>query len=133
MVKHYARRFHNLSSFRRICFTMPEIVFKHMGRNSVSYNSVLCCAATGDENIESGGFDTIHGDHAVRFYGCTCHFLIKSTGNAGFNFFTFDNLADCSNYATSTLNNAEKSYQRIIPTFLSNILEKLKLYNRSFH
>jgi len=103
---------------------------QHMGRNSVSYNSVLCCAATGVENNEGGGFETIHGDHAVRLHGRTYHFLTTSTGNAGLNFFTFDNLANCTTYATTTLNNAERGYQRIIPTFLTNIFQELKTYNR---
>jgi len=102
---------------------------QHMGRNSVSYNSVLCCAATGVENNEGGGFETIHGDHAVRLHGRTYHFLTTSTGNAGLNFFTFDNLAKCTAYATTTLNNAERGYQRIIPAFLTNIFQELKTYN----
>jgi len=101
----------------------------HMGRNSVSYNSVLCCAATGVENNEGGGFETIHGEHAVRLHGRTYHFLPTSMGNAGLNLFTFDNLANCTNYATTTLNNAEKGYQRIIPIFLANIFHELKLHN----
>ena len=101
----------------------------HMGRNSVSYNNVLCCAAVGVENNEGGGFETIHGNHAVRLHGRTYHFLTSSEGNAGLNFFTFDNLANCTNYASS-LNNIDKGYQRIIPTFLANIFEELKTYNR---
>ena len=38
-----------------------------------------------------GGFDTIHGDHAVRLHGRTYHFLTDNQGNAGLNIFTFDN------------------------------------------
>jgi len=101
----------------------------HMGRNSVSYNSVLCCAATGVENNDGGGFEHIHGDHAVRLHGRTYHFLTTSTGNAGLNFFTFDNLANCTHYATTTLNNTERGYERIIPTFLGNIFRELKEFN----
>ena len=102
---------------------------QHMGRNSVSYNNVLCCSATAVQNNEGGGFDTIHGDHAVRLHGRTYHFLTDSRGNAGLNFFTFDNLANCTNYATTTLNNPERGFQRIIPTFLRNIFQELKTYN----
>jgi len=101
-----------------------------MGRNSVSYNSVLCCAATGVDNNEGGGFETIHGDHAVRLHGRTYHYLTSSTGNAGLNYFTFDSLANCTTYATTTLNNAEKGYQRIIPSFLNNIFQELKQHNK---
>ena len=101
----------------------------HMGRNSVSYNNVLCCSATGVQNGEGGGFDTIHGDHAVRLHGRTYHFLTNSQGNAGLNFFTFDNLANCTNYATTALNNAERGFQRIIPSYLRNIFQELKIYN----
>jgi len=101
----------------------------HMGRNSVSYNSVLSCAATGVENNDGGGFEHIHGEHAVRLHGRTYHFLTTSAGNAGLNFFTFDNLANCTNYATSSLNNEKKGYQRIIPTFLENIFRELIEYN----
>jgi len=100
-----------------------------MGRNSVSYNSVLSCAATGVENNDGGGFEHIHGEHAVRLHGRTYLFLTTSTGNAGLNFFTFDNLANCTEYATTTLNNEEKGYQRIIPSFLSNIFRELKEFN----
>jgi len=103
---------------------------QHMGRNSVSYNSVLCCAATGVENNEGGGFETIHGDHAVKLHGRTYHFLPTSAGNGGLNFFTFDNLANCSNYATTTLNNSEVGYTRIIPKFLSDIYQEMKIHNR---
>jgi len=95
----------------------------------VSYNSVLCCAATGVENNDGGGFERIHGDHAVRLHGRTYHFLPTSSGNAGLNFFTFDNLANCTDYATKTLNDAARGYQRIIPTFLENIFNELKRYN----
>jgi len=102
---------------------------QHMGRNSVSYNSVLSCAATGVENNDGGGFEHIHGEHAVRLHGRTYHFLTTSTGNAGLNFFTFDNLANCTEYATSTLNNEERGYQRIIPSFLANIFRELKEFN----
>ena len=102
---------------------------QHMGRNSVSYNNVLCCAATGVENHEGGGFETIHGDHAVRLHGRTYHYLTSSTGNAGLNFFTFDSLANCTHYATNSLNNAEKGFERIIPTFLANIFDELKTHN----
>ena len=101
----------------------------HMGRNSVSYNNVLCCAATGVENNEGGGFEVIHGNHAVRLHGRTYHFLTNSSGNAGLNFFTFDNLANCTDYATNTLNNESKGYQRIIPLFLENIFNELKQFN----
>ena len=101
----------------------------HMGRNSVSYNNVLCCAATGVENNEGGGFEVIHGDHAVRLHGRTNHYLTSSTGNAGLNFFTFDSLANCTQYATNTLNNESRGYQRIIPSFLKNIFNELKEYN----
>jgi len=105
----------------------------HMGRNSVSYNSVLCCAATGVENNEGGGFDVIHGDHAVRLHGRTYHFLPTSAGNGGLNYFTFDSLASCTEYATTTLNNAAKGYQRIIQPFLKDIYEELMQYNAICH
>jgi len=82
---------------------------QHMGRNSVSYNSVLSCAATGVENNDGGGFEHIHGEHAVRLHGRTYHFLTTSTGNAGLNFFTFDNLANCTNYATCSYAYLDKS------------------------
>jgi len=78
--------------FPQLNFLPPNILhyardrILHMGRNSVSYNSVLCCAATGVENNEGGGFDVIHGDHAVRLHGRTYHFLPTSAGNCGLNF-----------------------------------------------
>ena len=101
----------------------------HMSRNSVSYNSVLCCAATGVENNEGGGFEVIHGNHAVKLHGRTYHYLTSSAGNGGLNFFTFDNLANCTNYATRTLNDTAKGYQRIIPSFLQDIFNELKQFN----
>jgi len=104
-----------------------------MGRNSVSYNSVLCCAATGVENNEGGGFEVIHGDHAVRLHGRTYHFLTTSAGNGGLNYFTFDSLATCTDYATTTLNNTAKGYQRIIQPFLKDIYGELMQYNAICH
>ena len=101
----------------------------HMGRNSVSYNSLLSCAATAVENGEGGGFDVIHGDHAVRLHGRTYHFVPSSKGKGGIQYFTFDSLANCRKYATEKLNNEEKGYVRIIPFFLDNIFKELQHYN----
>jgi len=70
------------------------------------------------------------GDHAVKLHGRTYHFLPSTAGNGGLNFFTFDNLANCSNYAISTLNNTEAGYIRIIPKFLSDIYQEMKAFNR---
>ena len=100
-----------------------------MGRNSVSYNSLLSCAATAVENGEGGGFDVIHGDHAVRLHGRTYHFVPSSKGKGGIQYFTFDSLANCRKYATEKLNNEEKGYVRIIPFFLDNIFKELQHYN----
>ena len=50
----------------------------HMSRNSVSYNSVLSCAATAVENDEGGGFEVIHGNHAVKHHGRTYHYLTST-------------------------------------------------------
>jgi len=122
--------FPQLQELPRIMIHYITDRLQHMGRNSVSYNSVLCCAATGVENNEGGGFETIHGDHAVRLHGRTYHFLPTSAGNGGLSFFTFDNLANCSSYATATLNNSEAGYTRIIPKFLSDIFQEMKTHNR---
>ena len=56
--------------------------------------SVLCCAATGVENNDGGGFEVIHGNHAVKLKGRTYHYLTSSTGNGGLNFCALDNLAN---------------------------------------
>ena len=40
----------------------------NMGRNSVSYDNVLCCSATGAQNSDGGGFETMHGIHADRLH-----------------------------------------------------------------
>jgi len=93
----------------------------------------MSCAATGVENNEGGGFDVIHGDHAVRLHGRTYHFLPTSAGNCGLNFFTFDSLANCTEYATTTLNNSAKGYQRIIQSFLKDIYAELMENNAICH
>ena len=101
----------------------------HMGRNSVSYNSVLSCAATGVENDTGGGFEIIHGNHAVKLHGRTYHYLTSTSGQGGIQYFTFDRMANCVQYATTTLNNVEKGYERIITPFLENIFRELQRYN----
>ena len=101
----------------------------HMGRNCVSYNSVLSCAATGVENNEGGGFEVIHGDHAVRLHGRTYHYLPSTKGQGGLQYFTFDSLANCRKYATDALNNTARGYVRIIPNYLDGIFRELQLRN----
>ena len=101
----------------------------HMGRNSVSYNSVLSCAATGVENYEGGGFEVIHGEHAVRLHGRTYHYLPSTKGQGGLQYFTFDSLANCRNYATNALNNTSRGYVRIVPSYLDGIFRELQLRN----
>ena len=101
----------------------------HMSRNSVSYNTVLSCAATAVENDEGGGFEVIHGNHAVKLHGRTYHYLTSTSGQGGIQYFTFDRMANCVQYATSTLNNVERGYERIIAPYLENIFKELQEYN----
>jgi len=57
MAKRYKSRFHNWGNFQKY------------RRNSVRFNSILSCTATGVETNDGGGFEHIHGDHAARLDG----------------------------------------------------------------
>ena len=58
----------------------------HMGRNSVSYNNILCLGATGCENETGrGGYETINGDHSFLLHGRMYHYYQ----------ITIQKLADC--------------------------------------
>ena len=77
----------------------------HMGRNAVSYNNLLSLGACGVENeSETGGFETIHGDHSLLLHGRTYHFLPNNTRTGGLHFFTYDAMQEMQSYGDRTMN-----------------------------
>ena len=46
--------------------------------------------AVGVENGKEGGWEKIRGDHAVKLNGRTYHFLAKTGGRSGFQYFTYE-------------------------------------------
>jgi hypothetical protein len=71
-------------------FTLATTRIEHMSSNSTYYNNVLALGATGVDNGAGGGFEKMVGDHAIKLNGRTYHFLPKTGGSGGLQYFTFD-------------------------------------------
>ena len=65
---------------------------EHMSSNSTYYNNILSLGATGIDNGTSGGYEKMVGDHAIKLNGRTYHYLPKTGGAGGLEYFTFDAL-----------------------------------------
>gem|GEM_PF-2308791 len=98
----------------------------HMGRNAVSYNNLLSLGACGIENeSESGGFETIHGDHSLLLHGRTYHFLPNNTRTGGLYFFTYDAMQEMQSYGDRTMNTRNENGEIKHYRFYRNIGEAL--------
>jgi hypothetical protein len=58
-------------------------------QDSSLYNNVFALAVTGVSNDEGGGWDKIHGPHAVRISGRTYHKFLSSGRAGGLQYFMF--------------------------------------------
>ena len=98
----------------------------HMGRNAVSYNNLLSLGACGIENeSETGGFETIHGDHSLLLHGRTYHFLPNNTRTGGLYFFTYDAMQEMQSYGDRTMNTRNENGEIKHYRFYGNIGEAL--------
>ena len=98
----------------------------HMGRNAVSYNNLLSLGACGVENeSETGGFETIHGDHSLLLHGRTYHFLPNNTRTGGLHFFTYDAMQEMQSYGDRTMNTRNENGEIKHYRFYGNIGEAL--------
>ena len=98
----------------------------HMGRNAVSYNNLLSLGACGIENeSETGGFETIHGDHSLLLHGRTYHFLPNNTRTGGLYFFTYDAMQEMQSYGDRTMNTRNENGEIKHYLFYGNIGEAL--------
>ena len=106
----------------------------HMGRNSVSYNNILSLGATGVENeSNTGGYETIYGDHSVLLHGRTYHFLPNNSRTGGLYFFTYDAMQEMNEYGNNILNSRDKDNQikhyRFYSEIATDLYNELKLIN----
>ena len=94
----------------------------HMGRNSVSYNNVLSLGACGVENeSNTGGFESIHGDHSLLLHGRMYHFLPNNSRTGGLYFFTYDAMQEMQIYGDRTMNQRNNLGEVKHYRFYSNI------------
>jgi len=105
---------------------------QHFGRNSVSYNNILCLGATGVDNWSSNnGWEYRHGDYCVTLHGRTYHFLASSDGSNGLHFFLFDAQLDLLGHGDK-LNigpTGQVEYKRIYPEYLHTLFLELQQIN----
>jgi len=108
---------------------LPPVLLKycmqnknHMGRNSVSYNNVLSLGACGVENeSNTGGFESIHGDHSLLLHGRMYHFLPNNSRTGGLYFFTYDAMQEMQIYGDRTMNQRNNLGEVKHYRFYSNI------------
>ena len=55
------------------------------------YNNVLALSAVGVQNEEGGGWDQIHGNHAMQLHGRTYHKFHNSRASGGIQYFLHSN------------------------------------------
>ena len=58
------------------------------------YNNVLALSAVGVQNEEGGGWDQIHGNHAMQLHGRTYHKFHNSRASGGIQYFLHSNEAE---------------------------------------
>jgi hypothetical protein len=90
---------------------------EHMSPNATYYNNVLSLGATGVDNGAGGGFEKIVGDHAIKLNGRTYHYLPKTGGSGGLQYFTFDAMASLHSHGTSLNKNTTRG-EHIKATYL---------------
>jgi hypothetical protein len=60
-------------------------------KKSIVYNNVLALSAVGVENEAGGGWDQIHGNHAMQLHGRTYHKFHNSRASGGIQYFLHSN------------------------------------------
>jgi len=70
--------------------TEPDVACV-FGLASNVYNNMLALGAVGVDNGKGGGWDKIHGPHAMRLSGRTYHYLPTTQSTGGLQYFTFNN------------------------------------------
>jgi len=107
----------------------------HMGRNSVSYNNILCLGATGCENETGrGGYETINGDHSFLLHGRMYHCLPDhNSKTGGLYFFTYDAIQQMQEHGDKVLNIRDESgaikHYRFYGDIAANLYTELKINN----
>lgn len=96
-----------------------------MGPKSSYYNNILSMGVTGVDNGKGGGWESIRGDHAVKLNGRTYHFLPKTGGTGGLQYFTWDAAAAMSCYRDEI----NRRTEHVVKRNLTNLFEELKQCN----
>ena len=122
----YSEEYPRLQPLPPAILDLATNFINHMSRNSVTYNSILSLGATGIENGTGGGWERIHGDHAITLHGRTYHYLTTSTGMNGLKYFTYDAL-EAAKARGNSLNTAQG--MRCNTQFLEQIYNELKQTN----
>lgn len=94
----------------------------HMSPKCSFYNGVLALGATAVDNGTGGGWEKIIGDHSVKLHGRTYHFLPRTGGCGGLEYFTYNAQDSLTNHITSLNGN-------VCEYFLRKIFEELKITN----
>jgi hypothetical protein len=95
---------------------------EHMSPKSSFYNGVLALGATAVDNGTGGGWEKIIGDHAVKLHGRTYHFLPRTGGCGGLEYFTY-------NAQDSLLNHITALNGNVCEYYLKKIFDELKQTN----
>jgi len=105
---------------------------EHMNSNSTYYNNLLALGAVGVDNGKGGGYEKLVGDHALKLNGRTYHFLPKTGGSGGLEYFTFD-AGEALLAKGVSLNKESKRGEHIKATNLHKLFEELKQTNCHVH
>jgi hypothetical protein len=98
---------------------------EHMGPKSSYYNNILSMGVTGIDNGKGGGWESIRGAHAIKLNGRTYHYLPKTGGTGGLQYFTWD--ASDAMYAHSA--DINRRTEHVMQSNLQHIYRELQQCN----
>jgi hypothetical protein len=100
---------------------------EHFSARSSFYNGILALGATGVDNGRGGGWESIHGEHAVKLNGRTYHHINTAHRNGGLHHFIWD---ETSLFEHSHGLNSGRQAFRVEDEFLHRIYREQQQCNR---
>ena len=89
---------------------------------------IISCFKVGVDNGKGGGYEKLVGDHALKLNGRTYHYIPKTGGSGGLEYFTFDALEALQQHGAS-MNKESKFGEHVKSSFLQQLFEELKCSN----
>jgi hypothetical protein len=102
---------------------------EHFSSKSIYYNGCFALGAVSVDNGKGGGFEKIHGEHALTLNGRTHHFLPGTGSYGGLEFFTFDAASLLCLYGNSLNSTTSRYGQNIDEQILLRLFNELKWSN----